>query len=209
MACGINYLGFPLRLDIHTPDLTEEEASRIIRSLGKRCKSVLITYLNKAREITEFSEYLGTNYVQLHGPVEPEELVKIKKAKKIFIIKSLIIGSVNEKCLVENMRFEPYVDAFITDTFDPNTGASGATGLTHDWNVSKRIVEISSCPVILAGGINHTNVREAIRLVKPAGVDSHTGVEDLHGNKDPILVKKFMEETTKTFDELLNRNPEL
>jgi phosphoribosylanthranilate isomerase len=51
---------------------------------------------------------------------------------------------------------------FITDTFDPSTGASGATGKTHDWDISKSLVQLSPKPVILAGGLNAENVYEAI-----------------------------------------------
>ncbi|MGH7810735.1 MAG: hypothetical protein ACREP5_10705 [Candidatus Binatia bacterium] len=53
----------------------------------------------------------------------------------------------------------PFVDAFITDTFDPESGASGTTGKTHDWRVSRRLVELTNRPVILAGGLTPKNVR--------------------------------------------------
>jgi phosphoribosylanthranilate isomerase len=97
-------------------------------------------------------------------------------------------------------ELSPYVDAFITDTFDPVTGASGATGKTHDWLISKRFVELSPKPVILAGGLNAENVRQSILEVKPAGVDSHTGVEGLDGRKDPELIKKFVSEAKAGFE---------
>jgi hypothetical protein len=53
--------------------------------------------------------------------------------------------------------------------------ASGATGKTHDWRVSRRLVEVADKPVILAGGLNPENVKRAILEVRPAGVDSHSG----------------------------------
>jgi phosphoribosylanthranilate isomerase len=69
-------------------------------------------------------------------------------------------------------ELSPFVDAFITDTFDPKTGASGATGKTHDWRVSRRLVELADRPIILAGGLTPENVKRAILEVRPAGVDS-------------------------------------
>jgi phosphoribosylanthranilate isomerase len=84
------------------------------------------------------------------------------------------------------------VDAYITDTFDPETGASGATGKTHDWRVSRRVVGQSPRPVILAGGLTPANVRDAILAVRPAGVDAHTGLEDASGRKSGEKVKKFV-----------------
>jgi len=71
----------------------------------------------------------------------------------------------------------------ITDTFAPETGAAGATGRTHDWSVSRRLVELSERPVLLAGGLTAENVRRAILEVRLAGVDVHTGVENAAGRK--------------------------
>ena len=90
---------------------------------------------------------------------------------------------------------------FITDTFDPATGASGATGKTHDWTVSRKLVELSPKPVILAGGLNPSNVYEAIRIVRPAGVDVHTGVEDSSGRKSRSLIEAFVNEAARGFAE--------
>ncbi|MBP2681380.1 MAG: phosphoribosylanthranilate isomerase, partial [Candidatus Krumholzibacteriota bacterium] len=99
-------------------------------------------------------------------------------------------------------RFAPFVDAFLTDTFDESTGRWGATGKTHDWSVSRRLVERSSRPVILAGGLTPQNVARAIREVRPAGVDAHTGVEDSRGRKDRSLVERFVAEARRAFASL-------
>jgi phosphoribosylanthranilate isomerase len=82
----------------------------------------------------------------------------------------------NADTLIDEVRrYEASVDSFITDTFDSVTGASGATGRVHDWEISRRLVASSARPLILAGGLNAGNVRQAIRTVRPAGVDVHTG----------------------------------
>ena len=61
----------------------------------------------------------------------------------------------------------------------------GGTGLTHDWTISRRIVEaVAPVPTYLAGGLKPENVEEAILTVGPAGVDVNSGVEDSQGNKD-------------------------
>ncbi len=91
------------------------------------------------------------------------------------------------------------MNAFITDTFDPATGAEGATGKTHDWNISRELVKLSERPVILAGGLNPENVRKSIEFVRPVGVDVHTGVENSSGRKDETLVKKFVSQAKLGF----------
>ena len=97
------------------------------------------------------------------------------------------------------VELAPLVDGFITDTYSPETGASGATGRTHDWAVSRRLVQLSPKPVILAGGLTPANVRQAIAAVRPAGVDVHTGVEDASGRKDRDKVLAFVAEAKAGF----------
>ena len=200
--CGADYLGFPLRLAYHKEDLSEAEAGKIIRALPPHCAGVLITYLDQAAEIDRFCRDLGARHVQLHGDIEETELKKLRTLNPdLCIFKSLVVEKDNTgdlKMTVEALA--PLVDAFITDTFDPATGARGATGKTHDWEISRMLVQLSPKPVILAGGLNAENVRKAILAVRPAGVDSHTGVEGPDGRKDCSKVKKFVREARAAFD---------
>ena len=200
--CGIRYLGFPLRLPVHREDLTEEEAAAIIKSLAPPVFGVLITYLHEASEIAAFCHALGARIVQLHGDIERDELKRLKTLDpNLTVIKSLVIGMHEEKTLEALVsKLSPFVDAFITDTFDPKTGASGATGKTHDWRISRRLVELADKPVILAGGLTPENVKRAILEVRPAGVDSHTGVEDSNGRKSREKVRKFVSEAQEAFE---------
>jgi phosphoribosylanthranilate isomerase len=183
--CGVRYLGFPLRLPVHREDLTEEAAAAIIKSLAPPVFGVLITYLSDGREIAAFCHALGARIVQLHGDIERDELKRLKTIDpNLTVIKSLVVGMRDDKALEAMVgELSPFVDAFITDTFDPKTRASGATGKTHDWRVSRRLVELADRPVIVAGGLTPENVKRAILEVRPAGVDSHTGVEDSSGRK--------------------------
>jgi len=198
---GVHYLGFPLRLPVHREDITDEDAGRIIQSLRPPCYGVLITYLNKAEAVLNFCRQLGARMVQLHGDISPDELARLRKLDAgLCVIKSLVVEGDNLSGLEAQLSDAcPYVDAFITDTYDPQTGARGATGMTHNWDISRRLVSISPMPVILAGGLNPANVREAIRYVRPAGVDVHTGVESASGRKDARLVRLFVEQARHAF----------
>ena len=199
---GIHYLGFPLRLPVHREDLTEEAAAAIITSLAPPVFGVLITYLHEASEIAAFCHALGARIVQLHGDIERDQLERLKTLDpNLTVIKSLVIGMGHDKALEAWVsKLSPLVDAFITDTFDPKTGASGATGKIHDWRVSRRLVELADKPVILAGGLTPENVKRAILEVRPAGVDSHTGVEDSGGRKSREKVCKFVSEAYEAFE---------
>jgi len=204
LQCGVQYLGFPLRLPVHQEDLTEETASRIIRKLNPPQFGVLITYLNDALEIVRFCRTLGARMVQLHSDVAVGEIQKLKELDpELTVVKSLVIGlhtiGTLESLIVQMSAF---VDGFITDTYDPISKASGGTGKTHDWSMSKRVVQFSSRPVILAGGLTPDNVRKAILEVKPAGVDSHTGVEDPSGRKSREKVEEFVAEAEAGFNQI-------
>jgi len=198
---GVLEIGFPLRLTVHKEDISEEHAARIIASLKPPVSGFLITYLTKASEIRDLCTKLGVLKVQLHGDVTAPEVDRLKTmAPGLRVIKSLVVRTDNLPELETMVRlFGPCVDGFITDTYDPSTGACGATGKTHDWGVSRRLVEMSPRPVILAGGLDPENVRRAILHVQPAGVDAHTGVEAPAGRKDRELVQAFVSRAKEAF----------
>ena len=95
-------------------------------------------------------------------------------------------------------RLQDVADILILDT--GSTEAIGATGIPHDWDVSRQIVRLSRLPVILAGGLHPENVAEAVRAVRPWGVDSFTGTnhyrEDGSHYKDIALVRSFCKAAT-------------
>ena len=201
MDAGVRWLGFPLRLTVNKEDLSEEEAAAIIRVLPAGVHGVLITYLARADEILAFCGKLGARVVQLHGDVAVEELRAVKRRDPgLAVFKSLVVREGNEDALRRMVaETAPFVDAYITDTFNPATGQEGATGLVHDWSISRRLVENSPRPVILAGGLTADNVADAIFAVRPAGVDSHTGVEGPDGRKSADQVIRFVSEARLAF----------
>lgn len=201
LKAGATHLGFPLRLDVHNEDLSETEAAAIIKNFPDPAAAVLITYLNDPEEILGLVDFLACGTVQLHGDISHKQLKLLRlSAPELKIWKSLVIRKDNLSELEQTLRqTESLVDAFITDTWDPETGASGATGKTHDWDVSQKLTGMTPKPVILAGGLNPGNVAEAIKTVKPAGVDAHTGLEMENGRKDPELVRKFIENAKEAF----------
>ncbi|WP_043774873.1 phosphoribosylanthranilate isomerase [Desulfomicrobium escambiense] len=196
--CGADLLGFPLRLPVHAPDLSEPEARAVIEAVGPAC-CVLITYEDDPSRLVELCRFLSVGIVQVHADVPPGTLARIKALSPLAIIKSYVVGREDLGPDEFARVYAPVCDAFITDTFDPSTGASGATGLRHDWAVSSALVGCSPLPVILAGGLNPDNVREAVLTVRPAAVDVHTGVEAPDGFKDPNRVRAFVQEARAGF----------
>jgi len=201
--CGVDWIGLPFRLDHHREDLGEAEARVVVDSLPSTTLPVLITYLDDLEAILALGSYLGTHAVQLHGPAAPALGEGLKRRRPDWLlIRSLVIRGEDISGLEAEARaWAPFADYFLTDTFDPATGASGATGKTHDWELSRRLAEGVARPLILAGGLRPDNVGEAIRRVRPAGVDAHTGVENPRGRKDPELLRRFVREAREAFAE--------
>lgn len=221
---GVTHVGIPLGLDYHAEDVTPGQARDIAQALrawsrgsGRPVGVVLITYFTEAEAVLALARAMTADAVQSHGQASPEVLAAVRRAAPdLAIIKSLVVGRRSGGEFVadhawgaaskdgvpagledELQAFAPIADAFLTDTFDPATGASGATGRTHDWGVSRRLVELSPRPVILAGGLTPENVAAAVKAVRPAGVDAHTGLEDPAGRKSREKVRRFVLEAKR------------
>jgi phosphoribosylanthranilate isomerase len=190
---GATHVGFPLRLPVHAEDCDERTAAALVAALPPGVEAVVITYLERAEAIAALALTVGARTVQLHGEPALDEIRELRRiAPGLALWQALVVGAAPERLLVERLdRLAPFVDAFVADSFDPASGARGATGRTHDWGVSARLAARSPRPLILAGGLTPENVAGAITAVRPAGVDAHTGVEDDSGRKDAARVRAF------------------
>ena len=103
-----------------------------------------------------------------------------------------VIHVTGEEALQEVQLVAPQVDGLVLDSGsrDLSHKQLGGTGQTHDWRISSRICRAVAVPVFLAGGLNPTNVADAIRQVRPYGVDLCTGVRT-DGRLDEDKVRAF------------------
>ncbi len=121
--------------------------------------------------------------VQFHGNESPEFCSKFRRR----VIKGIRPQREEEVANIAEYK----VDAFLVDSYHPDV--MGGTGTTFDWELAVA-AKMFGVPVILAGGLNPKNVAEAVRLVKPYGIDVCTGVETFQGKKDPEKLKGFIEQ---------------
>jgi phosphoribosylanthranilate isomerase len=206
---GADWLGFALRLPAKNEDLSESDAAAIIKNIPPAHKGVIITYLTDADEIKAFCAEMGVDAIQLHGDVPPAELRRLRRmAPELYLLKSLVVRADNIGELSRTVEgAADWVDMFITDSFDPATGAKGATGRVHDWDISAELVRIAPRPLMLAGGLKPENVAEAIEKVRPAAVDAHTGLEDASGRKDRLKVRTFVADARRAFTRIAAEVP--
>lgn len=190
--CGVDALGFTVRLPTGVHDgLTEAKARSIIAALPPFIATVAITYVDNAREAVELCRYLGVGTVQLHGEFPAQDLPLVKAGlSNLKLIRAVHVTG--KEALARARSLERHVDAIILDTYDAASQRHGATGKTHDWFLSRKIVQQSRVPIILAGGLTPENVQEAIKTVQPWAVDVHTGVENEDGTRSFEKIREFV-----------------
>jgi phosphoribosylanthranilate isomerase len=187
IACGVDALGFLVNVDSAPSPrfISAEQARAIITQLPPFCSTVLVTTTREPKAIIDMARTMRVTTVQCHGGTTPEGIAQIKQELPYLkVYKSIHVHAGRAAVLAEARRYERVVDAVVLDTAKPERGQFGGTGETHDWGVSKMIVESLHVPVILAGGLGPDNVREAIAQVYPYAVDANSGVSKTPTEKD-------------------------
>jgi phosphoribosylanthranilate isomerase len=188
---GCDAVGFIMGVTHQSSDfVTPAEAARMIRHLPPFIEPVAVTHLQETEDLIGLVNDSHCTTLQIQNIVEPSEIDIIRDALPYLkIVKAVHV--MDESAIRTGKRYEPYADALILDT--RTREKLGGTGIPHDWNISAKIVANSAIPVILAGGLTPENVAEAIRKVRPYGVDVHTGVRK-DGIRNPERTLAFARE---------------
>lgn len=191
---GADALGF-LVGQLHTSSdfILPSTARRFAARLPVFVTPVLVTHLTDPQEIIELIECTDITTVQLHGGTTPEELALLKEhaGSDIKFITAIHIVDREGPTPIPG-PYCPYTDAFLLDSFNAAEGRVGGTGRTHDWNISAQLVQESPRPVILAGGLSPENIEEAVRTVRPYGVDANSRLKTPEGALDKNRAKAFV-----------------
>lgn len=193
---GADAVGFVVEVAGSPRNLSLEKAKTLFRCVPTSVKSVLVVMFQSLEELSRLYEELKPDMIQIHGEFDPETSALREKLSDAVLIKSVSVKS--EESVQEAVKASKFFDAVLADSW--LAGRYGGTGLTHNWMLSKRIREaIHPKPLILAGGLNAENVKEAIKAVRPYAVDVSTGVEVKPGVKDPVKVEAFIKNAKQVF----------
>jgi len=192
--CGVNIIGL-LVGQAHTSDdfISKEKAKEIKQALPKEIITTLITHLENAEEIIKIVRFIDVDYIQLHSHLKESEVEKIKKAfpnKKL--LRLIHIGEDGK--ILNDLTKIKYVDFYFTDSINLKTNQVGGTGLKHNLETDKMLIEKLDKPVFIAGGLNPDNVADAVRFCNPYGVDVNSGCRAENGSRDKNKVKRFVEQ---------------
>lgn len=160
--------------------VTMKTVREIITKLPPLVDTVGVFVNESAERLNKIADYCGLDLVQLHGEESPAFCRKIhRRVIKAFRVKDL-------QSIKQLEKFP--VSGFLLDTFSDDL--HGGTGKTFDWNLALPVKKMG--PVILAGGLTPRNILQAVRQVRPYGVDVCSGVEKSPGIKDLEKVRAFL-----------------
>jgi phosphoribosylanthranilate isomerase len=171
--------------------ISEREIQEIIRWVNGRVDTFLLTSKQNVSEIIEQLFKIQPSTVQIVDKILKGSYTEIRsRFPNIKIVQVLHIS--NNYKIKNAIKTASEVDALLLDSGNQNLEIKelGGTGKTHDWRISKSIVENVKIPVYLAGGLNQNNILNAIKEVQPFGIDVCSGVRS--GNKlDPVKLQQF------------------
>lgn len=182
MDAGVDALGF--NFYANSPRrIAFSSAKQIIRRMPSRVAAVGVFVNGSAREILRIAHKTNLAMLQLHGEESPAIVERL--AREYPVIKAFRVGP---RFRARELKKYPGAVGFLLDGYDAER--RGGTGKRFDWNVAREAKRYG--PVILAGGLRAENVVDAIRQVKPFGLDVCSGVEERPGRKDAKKVKGLM-----------------
>jgi phosphoribosylanthranilate isomerase len=167
-ADAIGFVFFP-----KSPRHTNAETVKAITSQIPAKVEKVGVFVNQAHEV------IGLTAIQMHFTGEPKIFPETRLKKYLAMPP-------------RDSDTDMTVDAIFLDSGTPDQ--PGGTGKTFDWEASRPLVENlkKKYRVVIAGGLTPANVAEAIRILKPWGVDVSSGVESAPGKKDPQKIRDFI-----------------
>lgn len=187
IAAGADMVGF-----MHFPrsprHVSVEQIGDLISSARGRIETCVVLVNPDNSCVAEIAA-LGPDWIQLHGPETPHRVEAIRIEAGVEIMKALPIGSAEDVAHIAD--FVGVADRILLDAKPPK-GADrpGGLGETFDWSLLEGLDP--SIPFMLSGGLTPQTVADAIKTLRPFGVDVSSGVETAPGVKDKRLIEAFM-----------------
>ncbi len=175
-AIGLVFAESPRRLSV-------QRAREIASTLPDGILKVGVFVDAEPEEVLRVAREVGLDYAQLHGDEPPEAVAEIRDGG-VRVMKALRVRNAEALAAVE--RYE--TDLFLLDAWSAQ--ARGGTGVRFDWELAKSLKGRDN--ILVSGGLNPENVREAIEYFEPYGVDASSSLEERPGKKNGDRVRRFV-----------------
>jgi phosphoribosylanthranilate isomerase len=191
---GVDHVGVLVGNGAFPREHPARESAAILAAIRTSSKSLALFLSADVTVIEQMARELRPAIIHLGASTDllrPAHVIGLRKLHpNILFMRSVPVTGTESIAI--SISYDGIVDFLLLDSHREGDTQIGALGVTHDWNISRSIVESVRTPVILAGGLGPDNVADAILAVRPAGVDSktRTDVGDIH-TKDLAKVAAF------------------
>ena len=181
--------------------LSLDMARDLGKRAGRRAMKVALTVDADDATLGNIVEVLKPDILQLHGHETVARLRDVRQKFGLQVMKAMPVESAAD--LVSLPGYAAVADRILFDARAPKDATRpGGLGAVFDWHVLEKLdLEL---PFMVSGGLNATNVAEAIRVTRAGGVDVSSGVESAPGVKDPEMIRNFIRAARAT-EELMVR----
>jgi phosphoribosylanthranilate isomerase len=192
IEAGADAVGLVGRMPAGTRWISDEKIAEVTAGVPPPVATFLLTAENNAEAISAHVRRTRPSAVQLVVHIDPAESARLA-ALEPHVRRLQVIHVEGPEALALIPAYSPYVHAFLLDSGRPGAAVPeyGGTGKPHDWTISAAFVKTSPLPVFLAGGLNAANAGDAIRQVRPFGLDLCSGVRT-DGRLDAAKLEAFM-----------------
>ena len=172
IAAGADALGLVAAMPSGPGPIPDARIAQIAAWTPPPVATFLLTSETTAAAIAEHVRATQPSTVQIVDHIDPGEVAQLARLMP-HVRRVQVIHVEGPEALALIPAYAPHVHAFLLDSGRPGAPVPelGGTGSTHDWSVSARFVRASPRPVFLAGGLDASNVMEALRQVRPYGID--------------------------------------
>jgi len=193
---GVDHIGVLVGDGSFPREQSVNQARRIFSAIPSSSKGLALLLSADVRLVGQIISELKPAIVHLGASSDLLTASAVQQLKQRYgtltVMRSIPI--VDDESIAIARSYDGVADILLLDSHRPGDVQIGALGVTHSWEIDRKIVESVRIPVIIAGGLGPDNVVDAIRVVRPAGGDSKTKTDKDDGShtKDLQKVKRFV-----------------
>ena len=188
---GASALGLVGKMPSGPGIIDDQMISQIAKIVPPPVSTFLLTSETSAMEIVHHYRKVNTTTIQIVDALNERQYQVIRnELPNVKLVQ--VIHVVDKNDIQEAVEVSEFVDAILLDSGNPTLSVKelGGTGRTHNWELSKQIRKEIKIPLFLAGGLNKENVKKAIDMVEPFGIDLCSSVRT-NGHLDERKLEEF------------------
>lgn len=189
VALGATHVGF-IFFSKSPRHIEPADAGRLADRVRGRAKIVSVSVDADNDDLDEIVDLIRPDILQLHGKESPDRVLTIKAVTGLPVWKALSISEPDDLRRID--AYDGIANRFLLDAKPPkNSELPGGNGVSFDWRLLSGLDD--SVDYMLSGGLNKDNIGEALRMARPRGIDTSSGVESSPGVKDLKMMDEFFE----------------